>query len=222
MMNYTVVDPTSVLVTHLGEVIRQHAAELLSRGQVVNALNRLERNAPHLTQEVTEKFKVGQIQRFLQDLLRERVPIHDLERILEAAIEYAGQANDAESLTEHIRSALCRTLSQQYCSHDGRLWCVCLDEELENAIVAWQVQKDPPDRGLTMRPELTRKLATAVSDGVTRLQRQGRSPVILCGPRVRSAVRRMIAPTWPNAAVLGYNEVESVEVQSIGTVRIEP
>ena len=220
MMNYTVVDPTSVLVTHLAEVIRRHAADLLTRQQVAGLLKGLESKAFNLVQELNEKFKTGQTQKVLQNLLRERIPIHDLEAILEAMTEYSGPADRMEPVTEHVRGALARTVSQQYSSQDGKLWCVCLDETLENTIGS-HVETGQEGGVLTMPPELTRRVAQAVTDGLGRLRQQGRSPVVLCAPQIRSVLRRIIAPTSPEAAVLAYNEIDTVEVQSIATVRIE-
>lgn len=216
MMNYTVVDAPSVLVTHLGEVIRRHAGELLTRQQVARMLDRMRIDSPSLVEEITAGMKASQIQKVLQNLLAERVPVHDLETILEAMAEYTGDAGDAQQLTEHVRSALSRCLSQQYCGQDGRLWCVSLDSELESEITT---HLEGPTTAVP--PELARQVVEAAADSLGRLRLQGRTPVLLCDARVRPAMRRLIAAAVPGAAVLGYNEITSVEIESVATVRTQ-
>jgi flagellar biosynthesis protein FlhA len=219
-MNYTVVDPAAVLTTHLCEVIRRHAPELLSRERVVAALGHLRASAASLVEEVRAKLKMGQIQKVLQNLLAERVSIRDLEVVLEALCEAAEQTGDLEPLTAHVRERLARTLSQQYSDADGKLWCVCLDATVEEAIQA-HISLTGRRLAATIPPELGERVSQAVGEAVAALKRDGRRPVVLCSPEIRPAMKQLIAPRLPEAAVLGYNEIESVEVQAIESVGME-
>jgi len=220
MMNYTVVEPPAVLITHLADVIRRNARQLLSRQQVVRMLDKLKANHPSLVEEVCEKVGTGKIQRVLQNLLRECVPVRDLETILETLSEAGETDRDVDSLTKRCREALGPALSQQYCAPDGKLWCVCLDDSVEKALGS---QLEPSDKGvfLTVGPEVAKKINRAVTDGLTELRRRGRHPVVVCSPHVRAPLDRLIRPVQPDAAVLGYNEIDSVEVESIASVGIE-
>jgi flagellar biosynthesis protein FlhA len=221
-MNYTVVDPAGVVATHLAEIIRRHAQELLSRERVVLLLNNLRATAGNLVDEVMARLKVGQVQKVLRDLLGERVPIRDLEAILEALCQAADATSDPELMYEHVRGQLARTLSQQYADQDGKLWCVSLDWPLEEAIQNHlSLAERPVATAASIPPELGRKVAVAITLAVAALRQHGRQPVVLCSSEVRPAVRQLIAPSMPEAAVLAYNEVESVEVHSIVSVGIE-
>ncbi len=219
-MNYTVVEPSGVVATHLGEVVRRHAHELLSRERVVMLLDNLKSSAANLVEEVREKLNVGQVRKVLQNLLRERVPIRDLEVILEALCEGAETTDEVELLTEHVRQRMGRILSQRYCDEEGKLWCVSLDANLEETIHSHMALASRPSAA-TIPPELGRKVARAVTEALGPLRRQGRRPVVICSPEIRPAMKQLISPSLPQAAVLGYNEIDSAEVQSIESVGIE-
>jgi len=214
-MNYAVVTPAGVLMTHLAEVVRRHAPDLLTREQVVKLLDNLKSAAASLVGEVTEKVETARIQKVLQSLLGEQVPIRDLETILEAVSE-AADMNDIEQMTEHVRGCLARTLSQQYAGRDGKLRCVRLDATLEETLNGQYVSEAHGDAG-----QLNEKLVRAVGEGLTRLKRGGYPPVVLCSPPVRTTLRRLLMPSQPNAAVLAYNEIDSVEVEPLETVGVE-
>jgi len=218
-LNYTIVEPTAALVTHLGEIIRTHAAELLSRQQVRKLLDNLKTAAAAVVDEAADRFTTGQIQHVLQNLLRERVPIRDLEVILETMCDEGSSVTDAGALTERVRDSLRRVLTQQYCDDDGKLWCVSLAASLEEELAGSYLPTD--GGGAPASPKRARQVAQAVADGIARLTSQGRRPVLVCDPQVRPALRRMIAPVMPEVTVLGYNEVETAEVQSVGSVGIE-
>ncbi|MFB3890491.1 MAG: flagellar biosynthesis protein FlhA [Phycisphaerae bacterium] len=217
MMDWSVFTAADALIRHLGEVIRAHAADLLTRQQVSQMLDAVKQHSGTLVAEVTEKLRVGQIQKVLQNLLRERVPIRDLEAILEALGEAAPLTSDTDQLTEHVRSALARTLSRQFCGADGKLRCICLEGELEETIASYA---SGGRTSLAVPPELASRLADAVADAIGELKRRGGKPVVLCAPQVRPALRKLLAPAMPDASVLSYSEIESVEVESQATVRI--
>ena len=219
-MNYTLVEPAGVVATHLGEVVRRHAHELLSRERVVQLLDHLRPSAGNLVEEAAEKVKVGGIQKVLQNLLREGVPIRDLEAILEALCD-AGGTDDVDGLTEHVRSRLARTLSQQYSDETGRIWCVALEASLEDTLRTHVTIGVRPS-AVAIPPELGRRVAASVGEAAERLRKAGRPPVLVCSPELRPAVRQLLSPAAPSPAVLAYSEIDSVELQLAETVRIEP
>src|SRR6266550_9262165 len=134
-MNYTVVEATSVLATHLTEIIKSHAAELLTRQEVKNLLDNLKTRLPALVEEVIPtQIKPGELQKVMQNLLRERVPVRDLETILETLGDFAARTKDLDVLTEYVRNALGRTICKQYVDDADRLWCVTLDPTVEDVI----------------------------------------------------------------------------------------
>jgi flagellar biosynthesis protein FlhA len=219
--NYTVVEPTSVVSTYLIELVRRHADELLTRQEVNRLLDNLKERAGKLVEEVVPNvLKPGEIQRILQALLRERVPIRDLEAILEAAADVAGRTKDTEILTEYGRNALARTLCHQHKADDGRIHCVTLDPSLEQ-MIAKSLERSDHGTVLTMPPALQTRLVAAVRAVVEKTtgSLRGRSPVLLTPPQIRLWVRRLLEITLPNVAVLSYNEVvRGFEVESHGIV----
>jgi len=227
LLNCTIVAAPDVLIRHLGQIVRSHAGDLLSRRQVDELLENLKARAPGLVAEATERLKVARIQKLLQGLLGERVSIRDLETILETACDQAVgagaeklAAGGVEPLVQQARSALARTLSQQYCGRDGKLRCVCLESKLEQELGSY-VGDAPADGAGTIPPDIGGKVARALTEGLGRLRQQGYPPVVLCAPTVRAALRRLITPALPETAVLGYNEVDSVKVLSVANVGIE-
>ena len=216
-MGYVVVEPAVVLATHLGEIVRAHAAELLGRQQVVELLDALRPRAEDLVREATDRFGVARIQKVLRRLLDERVPVRDLETVLDSLCQADADTDDIEDLTEQARSGLWRPLSQQYCGEDGKLWCLRLDADVEQRLGTYVA-----DAGAVATSAVPTELADALCQGLTRgvgrFTEHGRKPVVVCSPQVRPTVRRIISVVAPQAAVLGYNEVNCVEVESIGSV----
>jgi len=216
MLAYTVVSPSAVMTTHLGELIRTHAAELLTRQQVVKLLDHAKRRSPDLVTEATEVLPTGKIQRILRNLLAEGVPIRDLETILETVCDSGGRTKQTDELTELVRRSLAPMLSQQYCSEDGRLWCVQLEPSLSEEIAA-----EGMDEHSSPSPGRSRRISEALKDGLGRLTRHGRRPVVVCHPDVRGRVRRIVAEVMPQAAVLAYDEVESADLESVGSIGMD-
>jgi flagellar biosynthesis protein FlhA len=156
----------------------------------------------------------------LQELLRQHVPIRDLEAILEAATEGAERTPDPSLLAERARARLARGLGLRYCAEDGRLWCVSLPPQTEEQIGRYVSQGDL--LAAAVPPEAHEALARAVGEGLAELERQGRAPVVVCSAGVRLAVQRLLGPALPRAVVLSYNELESVELESVAAMRTEP
>ncbi|GMU36582.1 MAG: flagellar biosynthesis protein FlhA [Phycisphaerae bacterium] len=221
---YTVVDASSVLITHLSEVIRAHADEILTRQDVHRLLDKLKERSPKLVEDVVpEVLKAGEVQRVLQGLLRERVPIRDLELVLETISDVAGRTKDADILIEYARNALARTICHLNKGDDGKLHCVTLDPGLEESLIPSFSRSDkglppsvPPKLQQRIVDVLKRRIEEAMPHG------RGRAPVVLCAPQVRAGLRRWIEHVMPSVAVLSYNEiVPDVAIESHGMASIE-
>ena len=146
------------------------------------------------------------------------MPVRDLETILETLGDWAGRTKDLDVLTEYVRNALARTICQQYRDAEGnKLWCVTLDPALEDAINA-HIERTERGTMMTMPPQVAKQIVQKIGGELERLVAAGHSPVVLCSPQVRSQVRRLVETSLPNVAVLGYNEIDSVQVESMAMV----
>jgi flagellar biosynthesis protein FlhA len=221
--NYTVVEPTAVLATHLTEIIKRHADELLTRQEVNRLLDNLKERSPKLIEElVPGVVKPGELQRVLQNLLRERVPVRDLETILETVGDWIGRTRDTDILTEYARNALSRTICQQHRGGDGKILCVTLDPQLEDTVNS-HVEHSERGSMLTVPPAVQTRIVDAVRQQIEQVaaSAMGRTPVVLSSPQIRLWVRRMIEPVLPQVAVLAYNEiVRGIEVEAKGMVTL--
>jgi flagellar biosynthesis protein FlhA len=219
--NYTVVECTSVLSTYLTELIKRHADELLSRHEVNRLLDSLRERSPKLVEElVPNVLKPGDIQRILQALVRERVPIRDLETIVETAGNWSARTKDTEILTEYARSALARTIAHLHRGDDGRIHCITLDPTIED-LLAKAIERTEMGSLIALPPEVQRKVIEAIRRQAEAAMPtlKGRFPILLVPPQIRPAVRRMVETALPALAVLSYNEiVRGFEVQSHGMV----
>ncbi len=218
-LGYTLADAQAVLTTHLTELIKSHASELLTRQEVKNLVDNLKARVPALIDEIIPNVvKPGELQKVMQNLLRERVPVRDLETIIETLGDFAPRTKDLDLLTEYVRSALSRTICKQYVDDADRLWCLTLDPAMEDSISS---HLERSDRGTanTMPPHAAQRLVQEISEQAAELTQTGRSAIILCSPQVRGAVRRMIESSLPQVAVLAYNEIDSeVAVEAVALV----
>ena len=222
LMNYTVVEASAVLATHLTEVIRQHAHELLTRQAIKELLDNLKQKAPAVVEEVVPTVvKPGEVQKVMQNLLRERVPVRDLETILETLGDYAGRTKDLDVLTEYVRNALARTICKQYVDADDKLWCVTLDPALEEMIGGHIQRSDGGGSNLTMPPRTQQQVIERIASKVNEVASMGKTAVLLCSPHVRSSVRRMIEGALASTPVLGLNEVvPDVNAEAVALVGV--
>lgn len=226
-MNYTVVEPSSVMATHISEVIKQHADELLSREEVGNLVEQLKEQAGKLVGEtIPAIISTGDLQKVLQALLRERVSIRDLETIIEALAEWAPKTKDTSVQVEYVRNALKRTISHQYATpkEGGKLFlaCVTLDPGWEERVQGY-IDRSGDATVITMPPRSANELAARVLEALGPVTAAGHTPVVLASPAVRGVMHQILEPHVPGIAVLGYNEiVRGVEVESLGYVTWPP
>jgi len=218
LLGYTVVDPATVITTHLSELIKQQAPELVGRPELQGLLDNLKETAPKLVDElVPNTVPVGVLLKVVQNLLRERVPVRDLGRILEATADAVGITRDPLVLTEYVRQHLGRSLTTPHVSENNELGVLMLDPQLEQAI---QSGIENTDRGsfLAMDPGRLQEILARISTGITNLL-PGAQPVLLTNPVVRPHLRRLLERALPHLVVLSHSEIPmDVRVVNLGTV----
>ncbi len=224
MLGYTVVDPSSVVTTHLSEVIRSLGATILSRQDVQILVDHVKEEHPALIAElIPDVLSLGDVQRVLQNLLRERVSVRDLVTILEAVADQARATKDPEVLGERARQALSRQITGQYAGEDSRLAVMTLVPSLQHELARNLVQTE---RGPSfhLEPDQTQRLLQALRAGMERMAGLGHQPILLCPARIRLAMRRFTELSLPSLVVMAYSEVSpNVEVTSVETIaEIEP
>lgn len=218
---YTVVPASSVIATHLTELITRYSAELLTRDEVQKLINTLKEKSPALVEEVSGVLRVGEIQKVLQNLLRERVPIRDLQTILETLGDWASKTKDTEILTEYVRASLARSICARYVDQNNTLHCITLDPALEDLINS-HIERSEAGSYLTLPPAKVNKIVEAIVDKVSSVVVPAGVLVILCSPQIRMQLRRLIESVLPNVPVLSIGEVvRDVKVQSHGIVIVE-
>lgn len=222
MAGLTVVDPSTVMVTHLTEFIKAHAHELLGRQETKELIEAIKEKDPAVVEElVPNLLTLGEVQKVLQNLLRERIPLKDLVTILEALADGARISRDTDFLTEHARSALARTISRLYLTPEKKLAVLTLHPRLEQAI-ADAVQQTQMGAYPVLEPGLAKRIIEKLREQAEKISLKGLTPVVLCSPRIRLPFRRLIERSLPAVAVISLNEVvPGVEVEVIGTVSVE-
>lgn len=218
-VGYTVVDPPSIIATHLTEVIRQHIDELLTRQDVQNLINNLKDANPALVDELTPKLLgLGEIQKVLQNLLKEGISIRDLLTIFETLADYAVTSRDTDILTEYVRQALKRAISSKFFPANETSNVVTLDPKLEQKIMG-SVKQTESGTYLNLDPDTTKVIMKSVGEETKKLENLGRAPIIITSPIVRIYFKRLIEEYYKDAIVVSYNEIESnVELQSVGMI----
>ena len=218
-LGYTVVDPPSIIATHLTEIIRQHIAELLTRQDVQNLVNNLKESNPSLVEELTPKLlSLGEIQKVLQNLLKEGISIRDLLTIFETLADYASSTRDTDILTEYVRQSLKRAISNKFFPTNETTSVVTLDPKLEQEIMA-SVKQTENGAYLTLDPEKTKAIMKSVETEIAKLENLGKNPIIITSPIVRMYFKRLTEDYFKDLIVVSYNEIENnVELQSVGMV----
>jgi flagellar biosynthesis protein FlhA len=216
---YTVVDASSVLVTHLAETVRRHCHEILTRQDVQGLLDHLKQTHPAVVNElVPTQLTVGQIQRILQNLLAEGISIRNLVGILEKVGDYAAMTKNPDELSEHARRALGQQIAKPFQSDAGQLRAITMDPKLEQQL-AQGVRQSPSETALVVEPRLARHVMESLSRFVQQMLAAGQPPVVLCSPQLRLAFRRFFETTFSDLAVLSYAEVPArVQVQNTAVI----
>lgn len=218
-LGYTVVDPPSIIATHLTEIIRQHIAELLTRQDVQNLINNVKENNSSLVDELVPKLLgLGEIQKVLQNLLREGISIRDLLTILETLADYAPTTRDTDILTEYVRQSLKRAISTKYFPSHETSSVLTLDPKIEQEVMG-SVKQTETGAFLNLDPARSKAILNAVGEEIKKLENMGKTPIIMTSPIVRMYFKRLTEDYYPDLVVVSYNEVESnVELQSVGMV----
>jgi flagellar biosynthesis protein FlhA len=217
---YTVVDCVTVMATHISEIIKRHAHELLGRQEAQNLLDNLAKSYPKLTEElIPNLLNLGTVMNVLQNLLREDVSIRDLRSILETMADLAPTTKDVDTLTEHVRQALARQISTKYAQKNNTLGLLTFDRVVEETIQK-SLQHGESGTYLAIDPNMGQAIIDGLSKSIGKLG-SDTPPVLLCTPTIRPHVKRLTERYFPNLAVLSHNEIAPhLNVKSIGTVRL--
>ncbi len=216
---YTVVDPPSIIATHLTEIIRQYLAELLTRQDVQNLINNVKESNPSLVEELVPKLLgLGDIQKVLQNLLKEGISIRDLVTIFETLADHAATTRDTDILTEYVRQSLKRAITNKYFPMNETTSVVTLDPKLEQEIMS-SVKQTEQGAYLTLDPDKTKAIMASVETEVGKLEKLGKNPIVITSPIVRMYFKRLTEDYYKDLIVVSYNEIDAnVELQSVGMV----
>jgi flagellar biosynthesis protein FlhA len=206
-LGYTIVDPPSVLATHLTEIIQARAHELLGRQEVSNLIENIKKTSPVVVEElIPSLLPTGDIQKVLGNLLKERIPIRNLEIILEALADHARRTKDTVILTEHVRQTMGRTICQEYMDEKGQIVGATLDPRLEQKI-SDSLKESDAGIYVAMEPITVQKIIAAVTAESKQLVGEGRQPIIVCSPRVRPYFKQLVQGSLPGLVVLSFAEI---------------
>ena len=216
---YTVVDPPSIIATHLTEIIRQYLAELLTRQDVQNLVNNVKESNPSLVEELVPKLLgLGDIQKVLQNLLKEGISVRDLVTIFETLADHAATTRDTDILTEYVRQSLKRAITNKYFPSNETTSVVTLDPKLEQEIMS-SVKQTEQGAYLTLDPDKTKAIMASVETEVGKLEKLGKNPIVITSPIVRMYFKRLTEDYYKDLIVVSYNEIDAnVELQSVGMV----
>ncbi len=220
LLGYTLIDPVSVIITHLSEVIKAHAYELVNRAEINNMLENLKKtNEAIVNDTIPSAVTIGELQKVICRLLQEQVPVRDLETILETLGDYGPKIKDTDMLTEYVRQSLKRTISHKFAEAD-QLKVISLDAKVENLIMG-SVKKMDNGSYLALDQESIQNIVIASTTQIDRIRDLVPSPVILTSPIVRIYFKKLIDQFCPNVNVLSFNEIDSnIQIQALGTIEI--
>ena len=218
-LGYTVVDPPSIIATHLTEIIRTHTSELLTRQDVQNLINNIKETNPSLVDELTPKLLgIGEIQKVLQNLLKEGISIRDLLSIFETLADHSPVTRDTDVLTEYVRQSLKRAISAKYFAANEATSVVTLDPKIEQEIMN-SVKQTEQGAYLTLDPDRVKEIMKSVGEEVEKLENLGKNPIVITSPIVRMYFKKLTEDYYQDLIVVSYNEIDTnVELQSVGMV----
>ncbi|MFC1513516.1 flagellar biosynthesis protein FlhA [candidate division KSB1 bacterium] len=219
MAGYTVVEASAVIATHLMEIIRNNSDKILSRQDTKSLLDNIKEENPAVVDEVIPQLSVGAVQKVLQNLLREKLPIRDMITILETLADYIAVTRDVNILTEYVRQAMANTITQVFKSEDEKIHAMTLDPKVEQLIDDTVKQTAQTGGNVTLPPDVVQNLAIKISKKVEDMIAKGYSPIILTSPGIRLYFRSIIEPIIPGLVVLSYNELSPiVQIESEGGI----
>ncbi len=218
---YTVIDPLSVVLTHLSETIKKHAYELLTRTETIQLVENLKKTSPELVEEACPSvISYALLEKVLRNLLMEGIPIRDMQTILETMVDAMGTTRDPDLITESVRNALSRTITRRFCE-DGQLRAITLDAEVERRVVA-SLTKNEHGIYLAMEPDLIQALITQLAEHMPKFAELGQPPILLTSQVVRIYLSRLLSQYFANLYVLSFSEiVGTVQIQSLGNVTMQ-
>jgi flagellar biosynthesis protein FlhA len=216
---YSVVDASTVVSTHLTEVIRSQAHEFLTRQNVSKLLDGVKKESPAVVDEVVpSQLSLGDLQKILQNLLKEHLPIRDLESILESIADHVRETKDVQVLTEYARRSLARSITKLQQAPDGKVYTLTLEPKLEKAIMD-SVAALESGQSTSLDPRLVQRMFRSLSTGIEKMVGANRQPLVVCSPQVRPYFKRLVERYIPHLTVLSYNELmPRTEIQSLGLI----
>jgi flagellar biosynthesis protein FlhA len=217
---YTVIEPSAVISTHLAEIVKAYSAELLSRQDVQTLIDNAKTiNEAVVTELVPGILQLGDIQKVLQHLLRERIPIRDMVTILETMADFGARVKDPDQLGELVRSAIARTITRQFIDHENKLYCITLEPALERTLVE-SINTTNWGSQLVLDPNTQKLVIDRCQSEMDNAMAQGYNAVLLCGTQLRLPMRRLMEKYLPLLQVVAYNEVaQRAEVEFVGQIR---
>ena len=218
---YNVIDPLSVMLTHLSETVKKYAYEMLGRTETIQLVDNLKRSAPELVEEaIPSIISYATLEKVLRNLLKEGVPIKDLGTIVETLADALTQGRDIDAATEQVRGALARTITRRFCE-DGQLRVVTLDAEVEKKIIA-SLTRNEQGVYLAMGPDLMQQIVSQLANQMKKFNDLSQTPIILVSQVIRGYFAKMITQFYPGVYVLSFNEITSaVQIQAIGNITLD-
>ena len=217
---YTVIDPLSVMLTHLSETVKKHTYELLNRAETIQLVENLKRSAPQLVEEAFPNVvSYAMLEKILCNLLKEGIPIKDMGTIVETTVDALAITHDVDLITESVRAQLKRTITHRFCE-DGRLSVITLDAEVEKKIVA-SLTKNDQGVYLALGPDLMQKLLSQLNEHLKKFSELSQKPILLTSHIIRIYLSRLLEQFYPDLTVLSFNEViTSVQIQALGNITL--
>lgn len=221
MLGYTVVDPSSVLATHISELLKNHINEIIGRQEVQALIDKVAEKNPKLVEElVPNLLSLGSVQKVLQNLLRERVSIRNLVTILETLADHAPATKNIDILTEYVRQSLGRHITRQYITDDNTLYLITLDPSVED-MLSKAVQHTERESYLSIDPNIAQKLVKKVEGLMKKFEKTQSQPVLLCSPTIRLNLKRLVERFLPQLVILSHSEIDTrLQIKSVGMVNI--
>lgn len=208
MHGYTVIEPAAMIATHLSEIVKQHADQIITRQDVQTLLDNIkEENEAVVKELVPNQLTLGQVEQVLKNLLHEGIPIRDMVTILETLADYAPYTRETETLTEYVRYTLSRTIARKYIAGDGSVYGITLAPKLEQLLTDVVTQNKQKNLDVTVPPQVMNIMYRDLQQATEQMNKSGLTPLIMCSPVIRSYVKRLIEPALPHLPVISFNEI---------------